>query len=134
MNKAFQLWCSSNAMRCTCTFFFYAWQTFIHTYSTSSLVQTLKDVKFAFIINLCFHTFQILVTLNRCCQKENLWIVWIRPQKKKIQKKKKCSHYIIGASFFFKFKYLFSLFCITLICLWSRLLGNINGEGIKQRL
>lgn len=33
---------------------------------------------------------------------------------------------------FFWFKYLFSLFCITLICLWSCLLGNILSRRIHR--
>lgn len=94
----------------------------IHTtYSTSSLVQTLKynRCKFALIIDLCFqqHSYFKFDSLWTDVIK-NLWSVWMR-QKKPLQKV-----FTLHYWRFFWFKYLFSLFCITLICLWSCFLGN----------
>lgn len=66
---------------------------------------------------------------------KNLWSVWMRPKKKRKKEKINPLQKVFTLHYwrFFWFKYLFSLFCITLICLWSRLLGNImletQGEG-----
>lgn len=105
------------------------------TYSTSSLVQTLKynRCKFAFISIFVFNTrISNLIHAEPMLSKISEVYEW---DKKPLQKV-----FTLHYWRFFWFKYLFSLFCITLICLWSCLLGNImwrihrvRAEGETER-
>lgn len=83
--------------------------------------------QFAFSIVLCFqqHSYFKLNSLRTDAIKKSLKCM---NETKNHYKKVFTLHYWR----FFWFKYLFSLFCITLICLWSFLLGNIMLRRIHR--